>query len=65
MPDSRPATATGASDITEEAVKKALQKNHVLYDRNGEEHYNIIRLVALLGVLLALCLTAHVLQRIA
>lgn len=27
-------------------MKKALQKNHVLYDRNGEEHYNIIRLVA-------------------
>lgn len=24
------------------AVQKALQKTHLLYDRNGEEHYNII-----------------------
>ena len=23
-------------------VKEGLQKNHLLYDRNGEEHYNII-----------------------
>jgi putative ATPase len=29
-------------EVTEELVKKILQKSHLLYDKNGEEHYNII-----------------------
>jgi putative ATPase len=29
-------------EITEELVKKVLQKSHLLYDKSGEEHYNII-----------------------
>lgn len=28
--------------VTEELVKKVLQKSHLLYDKSGEEHYNII-----------------------
>jgi putative ATPase len=28
--------------LKKEALAKALQKNHLLYDRQGEEHYNII-----------------------
>lgn len=28
--------------ITIETVKQALQRSHLLYDKNGEEHYNII-----------------------
>lgn len=28
--------------ITEQQIASVLQRNHVLYDRNGEEHYNII-----------------------
>jgi len=28
--------------ITSELVKEVLQKSHLLYDKNGEEHYNII-----------------------
>ncbi len=28
--------------ITEDLLKQALQRTHLLYDRNGEEHYNII-----------------------
>ena len=28
--------------LTLDAVRKALQKTHLLYDRNGEQHYNII-----------------------
>lgn len=28
--------------ITPELVKEVLQKNHLYYDKNGEEHYNII-----------------------
>ena len=28
--------------ITEELIKKILQKSHLLYDKTGEEHYNII-----------------------
>ncbi|GBE17135.1 replication-associated recombination protein A [bacterium BMS3Abin15] len=28
--------------ITEELVKKVLQKSHLFYDKGGEEHYNII-----------------------
>jgi putative ATPase len=29
-------------DVTMELVKKVLQKSHLLYDKTGEEHYNII-----------------------
>jgi len=29
-------------EVTEELVKKVLQKSHLLYDKSGEEHYNII-----------------------
>lgn len=32
----------GVITIDEEAVKEALQKTHLLYDKAGEEHYNII-----------------------
>lgn len=28
--------------VTSELVKEVLQKSHLLYDKNGEEHYNII-----------------------
>ncbi|ORX47148.1 P-loop containing nucleoside triphosphate hydrolase protein [Hesseltinella vesiculosa] len=28
--------------LSKDAVKNAFQKSHLLYDRNGEEHYNII-----------------------
>ncbi len=28
--------------ITPKLVKEVLQKSHLLYDKNGEEHYNII-----------------------
>ncbi|ORZ18895.1 ATPase WRNIP1 [Absidia repens] len=31
-----------ASDLKVETIKGAFQKSHLLYDRNGEEHYNII-----------------------
>jgi putative ATPase len=29
-------------EVTEDLVKKVLQKSHLLYDKSGEEHYNII-----------------------
>ena len=29
-------------EITKTDVKEVLQKTHILYDKNGEEHYNII-----------------------
>jgi putative ATPase len=29
-------------NITSEIIKEAFQKSHLLYDKNGEEHYNII-----------------------
>ncbi|MDP3725493.1 MAG: replication-associated recombination protein A [Nanoarchaeota archaeon] len=32
----------GAITITIETIKEALQRTHILYDKNGEEHYNII-----------------------
>ncbi len=32
----------GAIEINSNAVKESLQKTHLLYDRAGEEHYNII-----------------------
>ena len=28
--------------ITKELIKQAFQKSHLMYDKNGEEHYNII-----------------------
>ena len=30
------------NEITEENIKQALQRANILYDKNGEEHYNII-----------------------
>ncbi|MBU1018151.1 replication-associated recombination protein A [Patescibacteria group bacterium] len=32
----------GGMEITKELVKQAVQKQHLMYDKNGEEHYNII-----------------------
>jgi len=35
--------ASSISDsIEEDAIKEAFQKSHLMYDKNGEEHYNII-----------------------
>ena len=36
------ASPAGASTITEEMVQEALQKRVLLYDKSGEEHYNLI-----------------------
>jgi putative ATPase len=36
------ATANLSKNITEEIIRKYLQKSHLMYDKNGEEHYNII-----------------------
>ncbi|MFH1183109.1 MAG: replication-associated recombination protein A [Candidatus Moraniibacteriota bacterium] len=36
------ATANQSSKITSEFVKQVLQKSHLMYDKGGEEHYNII-----------------------
>ncbi len=33
---------TQNTNLTKELLKKVLQKSHLLYDKNGEEHYNII-----------------------
>jgi len=30
------------TEITPETIKESFQKSHLLYDKNGEEHYNII-----------------------
>lgn len=35
-------TAPLGGGVTEEVVREAIQRTHVLYDRGGEEHYNII-----------------------
>jgi putative ATPase len=35
------ASGTG-KEITQELIKEIVQKQHLLYDKNGEEHYNII-----------------------
>ncbi len=32
----------GVINITQEATKESFQKSNLLYDKNGEEHYNII-----------------------
>jgi len=34
--------ADQSEKITKELVKQAVQKQHLMYDKNGEEHYNII-----------------------
>lgn len=31
-----------SQDITSDIIKEAFQKSHLLYDKDGEEHYNII-----------------------
>ncbi|MFH1049219.1 MAG: replication-associated recombination protein A, partial [Patescibacteria group bacterium] len=37
-----PKDKNGAMEISGDAIKESLQKTHLLYDRDGEEHYNII-----------------------
>ncbi|OGF24293.1 AAA family ATPase [Candidatus Falkowbacteria bacterium RIFCSPLOWO2_12_FULL_45_13] len=32
----------GSKEITAEIIKEAFQKSHLLYDKDGDEHYNII-----------------------
>lgn len=34
--------ASLSKNITAEIIKESFQKSHLLYDKNGEEHYNII-----------------------
>ncbi|HRY60044.1 MAG TPA: replication-associated recombination protein A [Patescibacteria group bacterium] len=34
--------ASLSKNITSEIIKESFQKSHLLYDKNGEEHYNII-----------------------
>lgn len=34
--------AEGEKEITKELIREALQKSHYLYDKGGEQHYNII-----------------------
>ena len=36
------AQQSGTTTLTEEAIQEAVQKRILLYDKNGEEHYNII-----------------------
>lgn len=36
------AAAEHSTTITEDIIKKVLQKSHLYYDKTGEEHYNII-----------------------
>ncbi len=38
----QPPFVKGGSDITSEIIKDTFQKSHLLYDKNGDEHYNII-----------------------
>jgi len=38
----RPQNKKDVIELSEDAVKEAFQKSHLLYDRAGEEHYNII-----------------------
>lgn len=35
-------TSRGAVKVNEEIIKDAMQKTHLLYDKAGEQHYNII-----------------------
>ncbi len=39
---SSPADEKGVVQLSSQAIKEAFQKSHLLYDRAGEEHYNII-----------------------
>ena len=41
-PDWRRKTPQGAAEITDDIVRDALQKRILLYDKSGEEHYNLI-----------------------
>jgi len=36
------ATANISKNITEDIIRKYLQKSHLMYDKTGEEHFNII-----------------------
>lgn len=36
------AVSKSRKQVTEKLVKEVLQKSHLLYDKNGEEHFNII-----------------------
>ena len=36
------ACVASEGSLTKAGIKKVLQKSHLLYDKNGEEHYNII-----------------------
>ena len=38
----RPQDPEDVIELTQDAVREAFQKSHLLYDRAGEEHYNII-----------------------
>ncbi|HEX9112133.1 MAG TPA: replication-associated recombination protein A [Terriglobales bacterium] len=40
--ETRAASPTGTVTITEEMAQEALQKRVLLYDKSGEEHYNLI-----------------------
>ncbi|KAJ3019972.1 Werner helicase interacting protein 1 [Thoreauomyces humboldtii] len=40
--NSIPSGTDGVREVSEKMVMEALQKTSLLYDRNGEEHYNII-----------------------
>jgi putative ATPase len=35
-------SATPIHKLSKEDIKRVLQKTHLQYDRDGEEHYNII-----------------------
>ncbi|MDR3645044.1 MAG: replication-associated recombination protein A, partial [Clostridia bacterium] len=35
-------TADGAADLTKESIEQCIGKKALLYDKNGEEHYNLI-----------------------
>jgi putative ATPase len=36
------AAASAEKNITEDLIKQVIQKTHIYYDKNGQEHYNII-----------------------
>src|SRR5271157_1733731 len=42
LPRTRAATPAGTITITEATIREAVQKRVLLYDKGGEEHYNII-----------------------
>ncbi len=41
-PGPSPSQERGDKKITKEMIKEAFQKSHLMYDKGGEEHYNII-----------------------